>query len=451
MTRRNPLRIMLLRTLLAGLAGLAVLAAVVAARAADIRTMTSASGIGFWIVEDYTVPIVTLSFEFDGGANQDPAGKAGLSAVLAAMMDEGADGMSTAELKAELEARGIDMGFSSGRDALSGGMQVLAGEVEGAFSLLAGIFARPAFEEQSLERIRAGFIQQAVRGKTSPAAILGDAMREGLFSGHPYGLSPRGDERTLARITRRDIVEQHQRLLARSNVTIGIVGAIAPEDAARLVDVAFAGLPQTAVLDPVDDVVPVFGFRKHIEFDTPQTTVSVALPGPRRADPDFFAAYLMNHVLGGGSFSSRLYDEIREKRGLVYSVGSDLATLGHSAYLSAGFSTRPDQAGQALDLLLAEIGRMAEEGPSAEELEAARKVVLGAYAINNLDTSAKIADGLVRLQTEGLPVDYIDRRGQYINAVTLQDVREVASRLLSVPPAIVTIGPVPLKQDASSN
>ena len=103
MTRRNPLRIMLLRTLLAGLAGLAVLAAVVAARAADIRTMTSPSGIGFWIVEDYTVPIVTLSFEFDGGANQDPAGKAGLSAVLAAMMDEGADGMSTAELKAELE------------------------------------------------------------------------------------------------------------------------------------------------------------------------------------------------------------------------------------------------------------------------------------------------------------------------------------------------------------
>ncbi|MCB1423718.1 MAG: insulinase family protein [Nitratireductor sp.] len=430
---------------------LALLAAVTTARAADIRAMTSPEGIRFWLVEDYTVPIVTLSFEFEGGANQDPSGKAGLSAVLAAMMDEGADGMSAAELKAELEARGIEMGFSAGRDALSGGMRVLAGEVEGALALLGGILTGPAFEEQALERIRAGFIQRAVRGRTSPGAILADTMRERIFPGHPYGLSSQGDERTLARITRSDVVEQHARLLARGNVTIGIVGAITPQDAARLVDTAFAGLPETVPLATVEDVEPVFGFRKHVVFDTPQTTVSIALPGLKRADPDFFAAYLMNHILGGGGFSSRLYDEIREKRGLVYSVGSDLTTLGHSAYLSAGFSTKSDQAGQALDLLLAEIRRMAEEGPSAEELEAARKFVLGAYAINNLDTSAKIADGLVRLQAEDLPIDYVDQRRQYINAVTLEDVKEVAARLLSVEPAIVTIGPEPVMQDTAAN
>ena len=429
----------------------AMIAATVPARAADTVEVTSPSGIRFWIVEDYTVPIVTLSFEFEGGANQDPAGKAGLSSVLAAMMDEGADGRSTAELKAELEERGIEMGFSSGRDALSGGMRVLAGEVEDAFSLLAGILAKPAFEEQSLERIRDGFIQRAVRAKTNPRAILSRAMRENLFPAHPYGLGSSGNERTLSRITRQDVVSQHKRLLARDNLTIGIVGAITPTDAARLVDLAFAGLPQTASLDPVADVEPVFGFRKHVVFDTPQTTVSLSLPGVKRADPDFFAAYLMNHILGGGGFSSRLYDEIREKRGLVYGVGSDISTLGHTAYLSAGFATRPDQAGEALDLMLAEIRRMAQEGPSTEELEAARKFVLGAYAINNLDTSAKIADGLVHLQVQGLPIDYVDRRGEYIGAVTLEDVKKVAARLLSVEPAIVTVGPEPVMQDAAAN
>lgn len=430
---------------------LMVVGTVTGAQAADTREVTSPSGIRFWIVEDYTVPIVTLSFEFKGGANQDPAGKAGLAAVLAAMMDEGAGGMDAAELKAELEARGIEMGFSSGRDALSGGMRVLAEEVQGAFTLLAGILAAPAFEEQALERIRAGFIQRAVRSKTSPRAILANTMRDNLFSRHPYSLGSRGDERTLARITRRDIVEQHQRIMARDNLTIGIVGAIAPQDAARMVDEAFSALPANAALEPVGDVEPVFGFKKHIEFNTPQTTVSIALPGVKRADPDFFAAYLMNHILGGGTFSSRLYDEIREKRGLVYNIGSNLSTLRHSAYLSAGFSTRPDQAGQALDLMLDEIRSMAENGPEAGELEAAKKFVLGAYAINNLDTSAKIADGLVRLQAEALPIDYVEKRPEYINSVTLDDVREIASRLLSVEPAIVTIGPQPVLRDAAAN
>ncbi|WP_075995694.1 M16 family metallopeptidase [Salaquimonas pukyongi] len=430
---------------------LMVVGTVTGAQAADTREVTSPSGIRFWIVEDYTVPIVTLSFEFKGGANQDPAGKAGLAAVLAAMMDEGAGGMDAAELKAELEARGIEMGFSSGRDALSGGMRVLAEEVQGAFTLLAGILAAPAFEEQALERIRAGFIQRAVRSKTSPRAILANTMRDNLFSRHPYSLGSRGDERTLARITRRDIVEQHQRIMARDNLTIGIVGAIAPQDAARMVDEAFSALPANAALEPVGDVEPVFGFKKHIEFNTPQTTVSIALPGVKRADPDFFAAYLMNHILGGGTFSSRLYDEVREKRGLVYNIGSNLSTLRHSAYLSAGFSTRPDQAGQALDLMLDEIRSMAENGPEAGELEAAKKFVLGAYAINNLDTSAKIADGLVRLQAEALPIDYVEKRPEYINSVTLDDVREIASRLLSVEPAIVTIGPQPVLRDAAAN
>ncbi|MCB1385122.1 MAG: insulinase family protein [Nitratireductor sp.] len=414
------------------------------ADAVEIRDYRSPAGIGFWMVEDYTVPIVTLAFDFRGGASQDPEGKAGLASLLSAMMDEGAGERSTAQLKQALEERGIEAGFSAGRDAVSGGMRVLAGEAEPAYALLADMLLRPRFEPASLERIRAGYIQSAVRARKDPDAVIRDTFREMLFAGHPYGRDVHGDETTLAAITRQDIVAQHRRLMARDNLVIGLVGAVSPQEAGRLIDLAFAGLPAKAELMPVADVAPQLGFARHIAFPAPQASVVIAYPGVKRSDPDFFTAYTMNHILGGGTFSSRLYDEIREKRGLVYGVGSDLVTLAHAAYLSGGFSTRPDQAADALALMQSEIGRMAQEGPTGEELEAARKYILGAYAINNLDTSSKIADVLVALQAEGLPIDYIDRRRDSIEAVTLEGVRAMAKRLLSAQPAVITIGaPVP--------
>jgi zinc protease len=165
------------------------------------------------------------------------------------------------------------------------------------------------------------------------------------------------------------------------------------------------------------------------------------MPGKKREDRDFFAAYLVNHILGGGTFSSRLYSEIREKRGLTYGIGSSIVTQDHTAYIGAGFGTRSDQAADALELTLAEIEKMAKEGPSPEELELAKKYVIGSYAINNLDTSSKIADVLVGLQSSGLGINYIDDRVEYINSVTLEDAKRVAAEMLSGKPTVITIGP----------
>jgi len=420
---------------------MAFLTAIRPANAIDIRNITTPGGLTVWLVEDYTVPIVTMSFEFRGGASLDPAGKEGLAVLLAAMMDEGAGDLDAAELKAELEERGIELGFNAGQDDTSGGLRALASESDRAFELLGLIINKPAFENAALERIRSSMVASLVRSENRPETIMSKRLRELLFADHVYGRSSRGTPQSIESITRDDLLVQHRALFATDNISIGIVGAVSPDEAARLVDQTFGPLARSNPLAKIADYEPKFGNEEIIDYPGPQTIVSLALPGLKRSDPDFFTAYILNHILGGGSFSSRLYSEIREKRGLVYGVGSDLSTLAHSAYLGAGFATRPDQADEALEIMRTEITRLAEEGPSEAELEAAKKYILGSYAINNLDTSSKISRVLVGLQSENLGIDYIETRAENINAITLDDVKSVARRLLGAKPTIVMVGP----------
>lgn len=409
--------------------------------AIDIREVTTPSGIKAWLVEDYTVPIVSISMEFGGGAAGDPEGMEGLSSVLAAMMDEGAGDLDTAALKAEIEQRGFELGFRSGRDDFSGGIRMLASDTERGFELLEMMLSKPRFEAASLERVRASYIAAAKREDKDPDAILGNRFRSVLFGDHPYGRPTRGTPESLEKITREHLITHHRRMLAKDNVHIGVVGAISSEELVTALEKVFADLPAQSDLPDIADIKPDFGEREHVQFNSPQTLVSFALPGLKREDPDFFAAHIMTHILGGGSFSSWLYDEVREKRGLVYGIGASLRTLDSTAYIGGGFATRPDQAAEALEITLAQIKRMATNGPTQAELDAAKKFVYGTYAINNLDTSRKIADVLVGLQAGNLGIDYIDRRGATIDAVTLEDVRRVATRLLSQKPTILTLGP----------
>lgn len=411
------------------------------AAAFEITEVRSPGGISAWLVEDYTIPIISVSMEFAGGSNHDPLGREGLTALLSAMMDEGAGDLDAASLKAELEDQVIKTSFSVSRDSLSANLTTLVAGRERAFELMALMLQQPAFEESQLERVRAAFLASLERRQKSPGAMASAALREQMYPDHPYGRDDDGSAQSLSVITRQDITEQYRRLLVRDRLHVGVVGAISPLELASRLDQLFAGLPAGGELPVIEDADPLTGFREEIAFDGPQTEIRVVWPGVKRGDPDFFAAHLVNHIFGGGSFSSRLYQEIREKRGLAYSIGSSLATLEHSAYISAGMSTRPDQSQMALELLLGEARRMAETGPSAEELEAAREYVLGAYAINNFGSTAQIADVLVGLQTEGLGRDYVETRKLDIGAVTLDEVRAVARRLFGASPGVVTVGP----------
>ncbi|MEM9277035.1 MAG: PVC-type heme-binding CxxCH protein, partial [Pseudomonadota bacterium] len=250
-----------------------------------------------------------------------------------------------------------------------------------------------------------------------------------------------GTEETIDLITRDDIVAMHEKLFARSELVVGVVGAISEEELKLELDKVFGDLPETSGAVPVDEVQPILGENVNIEMSVPNSRISLVYRGLKRDDPDFFAAHLMNHILGGGTFSSRLYTEVREKRGLAYGVSSGIATFENTAYLSAGTSTRADNQEEAIRIMKEEIRRLAEDGVTAEELEAAKKFVSGSYAIANLDTSGKIARVLVAIQSNDLGIDYIDRRKELIEKVTLEDVNRIAKKLLSAEPTQVVVGP----------
>ncbi len=233
----------------------------------------------------------------------------------------------------------------------------------------------------------------------------------------------------------------HDRLFARSNLVIGVVGAI---DAATLkaeLDRVFGNLPEKPELTPVGAAALHLGQVVRVPFDVPQATLELVYPGDARDDPDFFPAYLMNQILGGGTFSSRLFQEVRDKRGLAYGVSSNLVTRDHSNSLVIGTSTAADQTGQTLGVIKDVVAGMVKDGPTQDELAEAKKYVLGAYAVNNLDSSGAIADTLVQLQLDHLGEDYMDRRQALIQSVTLDQVAAAAKRLLSADPAVMIVAP----------
>lgn len=412
-----------------------------AAGAVEIKTVDSASGVSAWLVEDYSVPIVTVAMSFEGGSSQDPQGKEGLANLLTTLFDEGAGPLDSAAFQAKEEQLGVTLEFSDGRDAMSGVLRTLRDDRAEAFEMLRLSLNELRFEQAAIDRMRGQLQSRIQRRAADPNTQAGDALRDSLFGEHPYGRRSQGTVESLAAITRDDIVGQFRKLFARSNLKVSVVGAISAEETAAMLDQVFGGLPQQAELTPVPEAELKFGDRIEIDSPAPQTTVMLALPGVKRSDPDFFAAFLVTQVLGGGTFSSRLYEEVREKRGLAYSVGADLSSFDHAAYLSASSGTRSDRAAETLSIIRSEIARMAAEGPTQEELDRVKRYVIGSYAINFLDTSVKIARALVTMQTEGLGIDYIDRREELIDAVTLEQAKAVAARLLGQEPTTVVVGP----------
>lgn len=411
------------------------------AQAFEIQKVTSPKGVDALLVEDYTLPIISVSFSFKGGTTQDIEGREGNVRLMTALLDEGSGELDSAEFRSILEENGIELGFSSSVESISGRMRTLVSEKDRAFDMLRLALTEPRFDDEAIERIRNAIRLGIMRSKTNPQSVLRRTTRETLFAAHPYGRSLSGTENSIDTITRDDIADMHKKLLARDNLVVGVVGAIGSTELSRLLDEVFSELPDKANLEPISEVQPVLGKSIALEMPAPNASIALVYKGLLRSSPDFFAAHLMNHILGGGTFSSRLYAEIREKRGLAYGVWSSLATYNHAAYLSVGTSTRADNQEETLKLLRSELAKMASNGVTDSELEAAKKFVTGSYAINNLDTSGKIARVLVAIQVQNLGIDYIDRRRNLIAAVTKEDVARVARELLAVKPTQVVVGP----------
>jgi zinc protease len=406
-----------------------------------IQEVISPKGIKAWLVEDYTVPVIAIRFAFDGGSTQDPAGKDGIANLMTAMFDEGAGDLDSEAYQIKLDDAGAEMGFDADRDRFEGGMRMLADQRNEATELLRLAVTQPRFDQKPLDRMRAQIVSGIVSRSRDPEYAAGVKWAEAIYPGHPYSRRSQGTPETLATVTPDDLRAFHRSIFARENLHVSVVGAIDAETLKVELDRVFGDLPEKPSLQPIPDVAPKLGEKLSVSYELPQTMLQLAYPGVSRSDPDFFAAFLMNHILGGGSFTSRLFEEVREKRGLAYSVDSSLSTSEHSNMLSVSTATRSDRAAETLALIRQVIKDMVENGISEEELAAAKKYVIGAYPINNLNSSAAIARTLVELQVEDLGIDYMQRRSDLINAVTRDQVNAVAKRLLSTEPSIMTVGP----------
>jgi zinc protease len=425
------------------------LGAVGPAAATKIQRVVSPGGIEVWLVQEPTVPVIAMDFAFRGGAGADPADKPGVANMVTALLDEGAGDLDANAFQERMQDLAIELSFSIGRDRLRGSLRTLADNRDQAFDLLRLSLNAPRFDADAVTRIRGQIMANLTRASTSPNDIASKRWWAVAFPDHPYGRPSDGSLESVPRITVDDLRAYTRRVFSREDLKIAIVGAIDAEAAGRLVDRAFGALPAKVEWTPVPDIKPQgLGERITVDFNVPQTVITFGGPGIQRKDPDFFAAYVVNHILGGGSFSSRLYHEVREKRGLAYSVYSSMFWLDHTALLSGSTATRSDRAAETLSLIEQEFRRMAESGPTQEELDKAKTYLMNSYALG-FDTSSKIASQLVQIQLDELGIDYIDRRKGMIESVTLADAKRVAKRLLDGGFLFVSVGraaPTPASQ-----
>jgi len=410
-------------------AAAAAIASTNAASAMTIEKIVSPGGIEAWMVREKSLPLVTLNYAFHGGASQDDADKAGTANLTADLLDEGAGELDGKTFHERLENRAIEMSFQVGRDYIYGSLRTLNDNRDEAFDLLRLALTNPRFDADAIDRIRGQTMATLQRDTTNPNDLASRRWWQTAFPDHPYGRESKGTLESVPRITAADLREYVRRVFARNELKVSIVGDVDAKTAGMLIDRAFGALPAKNDLKPIANATPTgLGKRIVINVDVPQAVVTFGGQGIARQDPEFMAAYIVNHILGGGSFSSRLYREVREKRGLAYGVSDSLVWFRRAAVMLGGTATRADRTADALAVIEQEVKRMAEEGPTPEELAAAKSFLKGSYALS-LDTSGKIAAQLTQIQIDDLGIDYVQRRSALIDAVTIEDAKRVAKRL----------------------
>ncbi len=420
-----------------------------ASAAAKIQRVISPGGIEAWFVQDATVPLIAMQFAFTGGSSQDPDGKAGTANLASDTLDEGAGDLDSKTYHERLERRAIQMSFSVGRDYFRGSLRMLKENRDEAFDLLRLALTSPRFDAEPVERVRAQTLSGLRRESTAPGSIANERFWATAYEGHPYARPPNGTLESVPTIEAADLKDFVRRVLAKDNLKIAVVGDVDAETVGKLLDQTFGALPAKSELTPVAKIDFAKTPQKFfIPLDVPQTSILFGGASIARNDPDFMAAYIVNHILGGGSLSSRLYHEVREKRGLAYSVSASLVWMNHSSLFFGSTATRADKATETIDTINAELKRMADDGPTQQELDEAKSYLKGSQMLA-LDSSAKFAGALVQYQLDNLGIDYIERRSAIIDAVTLDDAKRVAKRIWGNGVLSVSVGRAPLA-DAST-
>ncbi len=395
----------------------------------EIQEVTSPGGITAWLVEDHSIPFAALELRFRGGTSLDEPGKRGSVYLMSGLIEEGAGDMDARTYARELESLAASFTYNAGDDTVSISARFLTENRDEVIDLLRTTLLEPRFDEDAVERVKAQILSGLRSDLTDPNDIAGRSFAAMAYGDHPYGSEGKGTLETVAALTRDDVVTAYDSVFAKDRLYVGAVGDITAEDLGVLLDTLLLDLPETGKPIPERAEVQIEGGVSVVEFDTPQSVALFSQKGIDRDDPDFFAAFVLNHILGGGGFESRLMQEVREKRGLTYGVYSYLAPKDLASVYLGSVSSSNDRIAEAVEVIRDEWARAASEGVTQKELDDAKTYLTGAYPLR-FDGNGRIAGIMVGMQMQGLPIDYIATRNDKVNAVTLDEINRVASELL---------------------
>lgn len=418
----------MIRAILAGLA--AILLSVPALAEVKVQQVTSPRGLHAWLVEEHALPFTALEIRFRGGTSLDRPGKRGETRLMAALIEEGAGDLDAQAFAEAREALAAEFSFDAWDDALSVSARFLTENRDASVALLKSALTRTRFDQEAVDRVRAQVVSIIQSEEKDPKAIAGSVFDELAFGDHPYGSSRNGTVESVSALTREDMFDAQDRVMARDRVYVSAVGDITAEELGLLMDDLLGELPEIGGLIPPRAELRLPPGVSVIDYASPQSVVVFGQEGIRRDDADFFAAFVLNHILGGQGFASRLMEEVREKRGLTYGIGTYLAPMDLAETWQGSFASANEKVAEAIGVVRTEWARIAAEGVSEAELQAAKTYLTGSYPLR-FDGNGPIADILVGMQLDGLPVDYLVNRNSYVEAVTAEDIKRVAGRLLN--------------------
>ncbi len=393
-----------------------------------IQEVTSPGGIKAWLVEDHNIPFTALELQFKGGSSLEAPDKRGVINLMTATLEEGAGEMDSKAFAEARDALAAGISFDSGADSVGVSAKFLTENRDQAIELMRAALVNPRFDQDAVDRVREQVLSNLRANEKDPGTLASEKFDALAFGDHPYATTGDGTIETVTKLTRDDVVAAHKAALARDRVFVAASGDITAEELGKLLDRLLGDLPATGAPQP--DTAPWLlppGVTV-VDFPTPQSTVFFGQLGIPRDDPDFFPAFILNEVIGGGRFTARLMTEVREKRGLTYGIGTYLVNMEHADMLLGQFSASNDTVAEAIKVVQQEWGRLVSEGVTPEELETTKTYLTGSYPLR-FDGNGPIASILVGMQMDAMPIDYITTRNAKVEAVTMADIKRVAARL----------------------
>ncbi|WP_022702371.1 M16 family metallopeptidase [Pseudorhodobacter ferrugineus] len=394
-----------------------------------IQQVTSPGGITAWLVEDHTIPFTALEIQIRGGTSLDPADQRGAVNLMAALLEEGAGDLDAQGFANARDALAARFSFGARTDSIGISAQFLTENRDEAVDLLRLAITEPRFDADAVERVRGQVLSNIQANLKSPEAIAATQFDRLTFGTHPYATDGDGTMETVASLSREDIVSAYKGALSRDRLYVAATGDITADQLGTLLDTLLGGLPATGAPLPNRADWGLQGGVTVVDFPGPQSVIYFGHQGIKRDDPEFFAAYILNEILGGGRFTARLMTEVRDKRGLTYGISSYLVPQDYAELMIGQFSSANATTTQAIDIVRSEWQRMYDTGVTDAELANTKTYLTGSYPLR-FDGNGTIAGILVGMQADGLPIDYAQTRNAKIEAVTLDDIQKIAKRLL---------------------